>query len=252
MIQALLFDMGGTLHTVTPSPERNLAFAARLISRLSDYGIALDATPDELSTLLTENAATYKHHSLTTGMELSNVRIWNEFYLRQFHIGEERLAPISEELSFLYDYDRVTLMRRPHLKEVMQELHGMGVRLGIISNIISTSFVPHMLREYGISDLMECTVMSSEAGYRKPDARIFEIAMDRMGVTREQTGYVGDMVSRDVLGAHNAGLALNIQIRFDRLAAHDARYAGENPIKPDYFIEELDELPGIIRSVNGR
>ena len=60
-------------------------------------------------------------------------------------------------------------MRRPHLQEMFHELREMGLRTGMISNIISRSVVPHFLAEYGILDQMDCIVTSSETGIRKPD-----------------------------------------------------------------------------------
>ena len=54
--------------------------------------------------------------------------------------------------------------------------------------------------------------MSSETGIRKPDPRIFAIALERMGVTAAETGYVGDTISRDVLGARNAHLGLVVRL----------------------------------------
>ena len=49
MIQAVLFDLGGTLHQSSASPERDLWFARRLIERLADYGVALEGGPELLA-----------------------------------------------------------------------------------------------------------------------------------------------------------------------------------------------------------
>ncbi|MCL2671424.1 MAG: HAD family hydrolase [Clostridiales bacterium] len=247
MLKVVLFDIGGTLHTVHNNHALRVAFAQRLITRLADYDIHLNTTAELLAALLYANAERYKHWSESSRVELPQARIWNEYYLRAFHIGEEWLAPIAEELSFLYDYARVRNLRRPRVLETMQELSDMGLRLGIISNIISTSFVPQVLREYGIEKYMECVVMSSEAGWRKPDARIFEIAMEQLGVRAEEVAYVGDTISRDVLGARNAGLALMIQIRNPAIAHRDAKFR-ENAPTPDYLIDELNEIPDLIHA----
>ena len=92
--------------------------------------------------------------------------------------------------------------------------------------------------------------MSSDVGIRKPDPRIFEVALKKMGVSAKETGYVGDTISRDVIGAHNAGLGLNIRINNPRIAHRDVKYQGADIPKPDYVIEQLYELPEIIRKVN--
>ncbi len=127
----------------------------------------------------------------------------------------------------------------------------MGIRMGVVSNIISTSLVPHMLNEYGISAYMECIVMSSSVGIRKPDPRIFDTALKAMGVSAAETGYVGDTISRDVLGARNAHLGLAVQIKNPSIAHRDAGFQGADAPRADYVIEELYELPGIMRRVNG-
>ena len=250
MITTVLFDLGGTLHSVIKKPDSMQRFAERLIRRLSDYGIVLDTTPEQLAVSLHENAEAYKHLSEQTRAELPAAKIWNEHYLKEFRIGEERLAPIAEELSFLYDYDRLTLMRKTRLSETIETLHAMGLRMGIVSNIISTSLVPHMLNEYGIAQYMECTVMSSAAGYRKPDPRIFEIALREMGVTAEETCYVGDTISRDVIGAKNAHLGLVVRLNNPSIAHRDAAFQGADVPKADVVISELYELPDVLRSFN--
>lgn len=249
MIKAVLFDVGGTLHTVTNNDGLRTAFARRLIDRLAVYDILIDMSPVELGALLHENAEEYKRWSQESLCELPGPRIWDEYYLAQFKIGRERLAPIAEELSFLYDYERVCNKRRPNMLQAIEELHKAEIRMGIISNIISTSFVPHILREYGIAQYMECVVLSSEAGCRKPDARIFDLAMDQLGLGADEVAYVGDTISRDVLGAKNAGLAMMIQIRNPVIAHRDAAFR-ENAPKPDSLIEDLGEIPRIIRDYN--
>ena len=250
MVSTLLFDLGGTLHDVRGTTESRLRFADHLIRRLGEYGITLDTDAESLAAVLRTNAEAYKHRGEQDHTELSQPDIWNDWYLRDYSIGRERLEDIAEELSFLYDYERVENMRKKNLRATIEKLHEMGIRMGIVSNIISTSLVPHVLNEYGISQYMECVVMSSSTGIRKPDPRIFEIAMQEMGVGPQETGYVGDTISRDVLGAKNAGLALSIQIENPSIAHRDTAFRGADAPKPDFLIKELDEIPDIICRIN--
>ena len=248
MIQAVLFDMGGTLHTCSDSPARRIWFAQRLLERLRDYGIDLDLTPQALSAQLAVNAEIYKHETEASLQELPTEVIWNDYYLRQQRIGRERLAPISEELSFLYDYERVRNLRRPGLTECMRALKDMGLRLGVISNIISKSIVPHFLAEYGLSEMMECVVTSAQTGVRKPSAEIFRIAQRRMNLSPDELAYVGDTLSRDVRGTRNAGWGLMIQIENPASAHRDAGLENSG-LKPDYRIRELAQIPPILAQI---
>lgn len=250
MIRAVLFDLGGTLHTASNPPGRDVRFASRLMERLSDYGIVLETTPEELTHTLHINAEEYKHSSEQTLRELPPAEIWADYYLRGFHLTREQLAPMAEELSFLYDYDRMRIMRRPHVKETMEQLKAMGMRLGIISNIISTSVVPHFLAEYDVLDDMEVVLMSSTTGIRKPDAGIFRIAEEKMGLTPDEFAYVGDTISRDVMGVQNAGWKCMIRIMNPGTAHRDAGLEGK--YLPDYVIHDLSEIPAIIEKENNK
>ena len=154
-------------------------------------------------------------------------------------------------MSFYYDRERMENVPRPRLKETMAALHGMGIRLGVVSNIISTTLVPYALKEYGIEAYMECVVMSSQVGIRKPDPRIFEIAMNQMHAAATETGYVGDTISRDVLGSRNAGLGLCVRIDNPAIAHRDAAFQGPDAPRADFVIRELPELVPILSGING-
>lgn len=250
MIDTVLFDIGGTLLTAKNSPQRAVRHAQYLLNRLEEHGIVLDVTAEKLATDLHENSEEYKHWGERNRRELPNVKIWNEFYLKEYNLGEEVLAPIAEELSFCHDYIRINNQQRPGLKQMLQELTDMGMKIGVISNIISRTFVPHILREYGVEHYFQDIVTSCESGIRKPDPKIFQYAMDRIGSTKETTCYVGDTISRDVLGSRNAELAMIIKINNPSVAHRDVAFQGPDAPKPDYTIDGLEEIPGIISNFN--
>lgn len=249
MINTVLFDVGGTLLTVQSSDALRTAFSKRLRERLAVYGITLSSDDVKSGQRLHENAEEYKHFSEEALTELPPVKIWNEFYLKEYKLGEKKLVPIAEELSFLFDYERVCNLRRPGLIETLDALRGMDIRMGVVSNIISRSFVPHILKEYGIESYFDCVVMSSESGYRKPNPAAFEPALRQLGSHPESTAYVGDTLSRDVLGAQNAKLAMMILIENPAIAHRDAQLIGTG-LKPDYRIRTLLEVPEIISEYN--
>lgn len=249
MIRAVLFDVGGTLHEVHHDQEAALQFSRRLLDILTARGVALPISAEALTPLLHENAEAYKHWSEETRVELPSPRIWSEFYLREFQIPQALLEPVAEELSWMYDATRVRNVPRPHMREAIQALHAMGMVQGIISNMISTSFVPRLLEDYGITQYMSCVVVSAAVGIRKPDPAIFQMAAAQCGIPCSEMAYVGDTLSRDVLGCKNAGLALSIQIRNPSIAHRDAAFAGTG-LAPDVLIQDLGEIPEIIRSYN--
>lgn len=249
MIRGVLFDLGGTLHIADSPAGRDVWFARRLLDRLSDYGIVLEVSPEALARRLHKNSEDYKHFSEKELRELPSVEIWNDWYLRDWNVGRERLAPIAEELSFLYDYERVRVIRRPYIKSTLDALRAQRLKLGLISNIISRSVAPHFLEEYGVKDYMDCIILSSVTGIRKPSAEIFRAAEQQLGLVPEELAYVGDTLSRDVAGVRNAGWKLMIQIKNPGAAKRDKGLENAGLV-PDYFIEELNEIPNIIHTEN--
>ena len=245
MIQAVLFDLGGTLHVPRNSPERRIWFAKRVIDRMLDYGIRLETTPEALADSMAVNAEIYKHETEQSLRELPTEVFWNDYLLKEFGIGRDRLRPMAEELSFLYDYERPSNMRRPHLMECMEGLRALGVRMGVISNIVSRTIVPHLMAEYGLEQYMECVITSAGTGVRKPSAEIFRIAERTMGLEPSELAYVGDTISRDVRGVRNAGWRMMIQIENPLIAHRDAGLENAG-YKPYYLIHDLAEVPEII------
>ena len=65
------------------------------------------------------NGEEYKHWSEKSLRELPQPEIWSRWYLREFGLAPETLAPFAEELSFYYDRERVVNTPRPRLRETL-------------------------------------------------------------------------------------------------------------------------------------
>ena len=90
-------------------------------------------------------------------------------------------------------------------RELLDALHGQA-RLGLISNnAVAEQF--DKLRTLNIAHYFEAIVISEDVGVTKPDKRIFEIALERLGAKPDETVMVGDSLHADIRGARNAGIA---------------------------------------------
>ena len=101
-----------------------------------------------------------------------------------------------------------------------RELKATGVRLGIVSNadgtvaaVLAESETAHVGPGNGVE--VEVIIDSGVVGVSKPDPKIFEIALDAMGLDAASTWYVGDMPYFDVNGARAAGLFPILMDPFD-------------------------------------
>jgi FMN phosphatase YigB (HAD superfamily) len=89
-------------------------------------------------------------------------------------------------------------------------------------------------------------VSSARVGIRKPNPRIFNLALEALGIPPEKAAMVGDTLGADILGARNAGL---MGIWITRRADSAANRAHAETIRPDAIIATLQELPGLLDNI---
>jgi HAD superfamily hydrolase (TIGR01549 family) len=104
------------------------------------------------------------------------------------------------------------------------------VSIGIVSNNVRDE-QEAKLRLCGFEPYVDALVVSGETGIAKPDPAIFNIALDRLGVSATDAVMVGDSWAADIVGARAAGIRA-IWFNRTRLSCPD----------PSYDIEELHAL----------
>ena len=91
----------------------------------------------------------------------------------------------------------------PQAPSTLRSLHGHGLAIGIVSN---TGWdVRDVFSEHGLSDMISSFTLSYEAGFVKPDRRIFDAACEALGLTPAEVVMVGDDPIADS-GAVRAGI----------------------------------------------
>lgn len=235
-IQAVFFDIGGTIHVQEATSEQDVRYANLVHRLLKEHGIEA-GTPRDLLSKIDCGAQKYKKYVEEQLVELPGEQIWTQFMLP----GIPGLEPISEELSFLFDRYRKQITPRKGLHEMLDALRTQGYQLGVISNIMSRTFVPRILEEYGIAEHFQTLTLSSECGIRKPRREIFDLALTASGIPRQAACYVGDTISRDVRGARWAEWPLMIQIDNPHTYHKDQAFRDAG-FEPDVRIHSLMEI----------
>ena len=87
-------------------------------------------------------------------------------------------------------------------------------------------------------ELFPIRVYSCDVRFRKPDRRIFQIALRRGNLQAEQTVFVGDSPRADVRGANRAGL---ISVLKDPMGRYD-----RSSIRPAHHVRRITELAAIV------
>jgi len=192
-----------------------------------------------------------------------NSRLWREFEngtITTSYLRTERFARFCREVGSKADPAAFAGRYLARLGEasflidgaeaVVRRLFGRH-RLAIITNGLSE--VQHARIERSpIAGLFEAVVVSEEVGVQKPEAGIFQVAFDLLGISdRSQAIMVGDSLSSDVQGGANFGIATCWLNR--RPGAASSRSAPPAPsaivapgTRPHWEISDLRELVPIV------
>lgn len=79
------------------------------------------------------------------------------------------------------------------------------VRIGVVTNNL-VSEQQRKVRTLGLGSYVDALVISEAVGVNKPEARIFEIALERLGAAAADAAMVGDSWATDIEGARAAGI----------------------------------------------
>jgi putative hydrolase of the HAD superfamily len=240
-LQAVFFDMGGTIQNFWATRELRLKSIPLFRDCFIRGGIDLDLNDEELTDLISTGIGNYHKWNRSSLVELKPIEVWTKFVLKDYQFPTEKLEKIVYELSSLYEKSFYFREMRPEIPQVLEYLKNKGLKIGIISNTQTTNQVPDNLNEYGIIDYFNPIILSSEYGLRKPDASIFYHAARLANVPTGSCVYVGDKINRDVLGARRSGFRLAIQIhhQFDDGDLDEGA-------TPDAILENMLELIPII------
>lgn len=123
-------------------------------------------------------------------------------------------------------------------------LHEAGYRMGVVSNASDDADVQALIDNSGLRPYLDFVLTSAACGIRKPNPRIFEIALEHWDFRPEEVAMVGDTLGADILGARNAGLhSIWLTRHADKPGNHDHL----DTIKPDAEIKALADLPGLLK-----
>jgi putative hydrolase of the HAD superfamily len=123
----------------------------------------------------------------------------------------------------------------PDVRPALDRMLHDGARLAVVSNWDSR--LPHVLEMLELDGYFEHVIVSHLEGIEKPDPRIFQRVLERMGVGPEEAVHVGDVPELDYVGARAAGVDAILVDRSARLGDVKA-------------LDDLSALPAIVRGEN--
>ena len=250
MITSVLFDMGGTLEDIWSDAESERAAIETVGQMLESWDLNPASDYETLKTRINGGWDAYAKYRDASGIELKPINIWCDYVLSEFNFPREQLAPHCEQLAHMWECTFFHRIPRPRIQEMLAGLKGLGLKLGIISNTASLYQVFYTLKDYGIRDYFQDVTLSSVVGLRKPGGDIFKVALHQLQSAPEECVYVGDTLSRDVIGSKRAGFACAIQIASKLTQLKDAQTKRE--FEPDLRIEDIYDVYPAVREMLNR
>lgn len=246
------------------------AEAPRLVQGvIFDFDYTLAALNRPLDELLLAGAEAAEAYMRSTGMDLPEAFATNIVEARRF--AEEKSAEEAEEhladdaLSFLLQFfgypasrmDPEVLRRavdifyapemtawrlRPGALALLETLQSQGYKLALLANYNCDRVFQRTVDYLGIRRFFDVCLCSASVEYRKPDARYFQIVLDRWNALPYEVVVVGDSLVHDIAGGIELG-SQTIWVDLDTSAQvqHDNE-AAASQVRPDAAVADLGEV----------
>jgi FMN phosphatase YigB (HAD superfamily) len=154
-------------------------------------------------------------------------------------------------------YERAIVSRlEPHIKQGRRDLFrffddaeptlkalSKYCEMGIIAN--QSEDVAELIQKAGFGKFFKVQIISSSLKLKKPDAKIFELALEQAGQNAEDCIMVGDRLDTDICPANMLGMTT--------YRTTNSLFALQVPSRvcerPAYTVAHLSEIPKILESI---
>lgn len=249
-IQGVLLDLDGTVYLGTEEVPGAARFVAELGRRDIQYLFVTNRsnrTPEEVCRHLTGYGIDCTPDHVLTSSQATALYLKKGTY---FHIGEKGLTQALDEQGLRYDdqapqyvvvgFDRAFTYGK--LKTACR-LIGNGARF------IATNPDAALKTDQGVLPGTGAIVSAVATGCKatplcigKPERRIFDLAIERLGVPRDRVIAVGDNIDTDIPAGNRAGIRTALILTGTSTRAD----IDVSSVEPTWVVETYDELTRIL------
>jgi putative hydrolase of the HAD superfamily len=230
-IKGILFDLYGTLIDI--ETDEGMEEIYRSISHFLNYhGIYLHRW--EVKTRYYEIMKQQKEERNQTYPEINVEAIWNTLLRQEGMEASPACQELATTLAQLYrGISRKRLQLYPGVKENLDELHS-DYHLALVSDAQPCFAMPE-IKAVGLEGYFDPIIISAYYGFRKPDPRLTEKALDSLKLLPSEVIYVGNDMYRDIYGATSLGIKT---IFFD---SNQGQKTYED-VNPDCYVSRFDDV----------
>ena len=229
---AVLFDTDNTLYPYDPA---NAAAVAAVVAKATQM-FAMSA--DQVKAALDQARKEIKHRLKETASSHSRL-LYFQRMLELLGLGSQVLLALDLEQTYWRTFLSNAVLFEG-LKEFLDELRLEGIPTAIVTDL-TAQIQFRKIVYFGLDHYFDYIVTSEEAGFDKPHAAPFLIAVEKMRPKGDNIWMIGDNPVNDIGGARTAINAVTIQ------KIHDDLKVGEGPYRPDCAVQTFAQLSSVFK-----
>ncbi len=210
-IEAIVSDFGGVL--TTPLVESFMAFQDRT-------GITMDALGEGMQAATEANGE-------NPLFQMERGEITEVAFLEKLTDSLEPLLGHRPEMHRFKEIYFEALEPNHQMIELMRELKAEGYRMAMLTNNVR-EWEPLWRAMLPVDEIFEAVIDSGFVGCRKPEPRIYELTLERIGLPAEACLFVDDVLV-NCEGARKAGLSA-VHFQDNEQAIGEIRAALGSPV----------------------
>jgi HAD superfamily hydrolase (TIGR01509 family) len=231
--RAVFFDFAGTLFSARSLRDGHLEQL-----RLVGDAVGVTASDDELRAAYRRGLSD-AYREVATRPYYLHRELFGRAFVEMARTLGGALAPasIADLVDRQYRATLDTAMLRDDCVATLRNLRAKGVGVQIVSNIDDDQ-MDALAARLALAPEVDAWTSSESARSCKPDARIYQVALEVAGCDAADVLFVGDSPAHDVVGPRALGMATALLVADARPGAPDG--------SPDFVIERLGQVVEIV------
>jgi len=230
-LRAVLFDIDDTLFGTTEFAGRARKNAVRAMCE-AGLDLPVETVEQELAEVINEFSSNYSKH-------FDKLLVRLDHPLRE---GASTAIVVAAGVSAYHDTKFRDFTPFPDVVPLLADLRAAGLSTGIITHgwtdkqaekLVRLGVVPHLDAD--------AIFISDEIGISKPNPKLYETALTRMGLQASEVMYVGDSPAHDIAPPKSLGMITTWARRASKWTPADESE------RATHEVDDFDELRTILR-----
>jgi len=234
MPNAILFDTDNTLYPYDPA---HLAAQNAVRKKVTEM---FSISTDQFDNAFVEARQQIKDTLFGTAASHSRL-LYMQRMLEHLGLGSQVLMALDFEQTYWRTFLSNAILF-PDVRELLDDIRLLGIPTAIVTDLTAQIQFRKVVY-FGLDNYFDCIVTSEEAGYDKPNASPFELAIQKMSPTGDVFWMVGDNPENDIRGAKENINAITLQKR------HKGVRIGEGDCQPDVIFNNFSDLRKLLHDI---